>query len=79
VRTAEPSRLAAALQQAGAMTEIHGTDGLVVRGMQIDEIGERAFTTGIALHELSPRAGSLEELFLNWTTNSSTSEEVIES
>ena len=39
--------------------------------MPIDEIGERAFTAGIALHELSPRAGSLEELFLNWTTDPS--------
>jgi hypothetical protein len=40
--------------------------------------GDRAFI-GIAVHEFSPRAGSLEELFLNWTTNPSTSEEVVES
>ncbi len=45
--------------------------------MPIDEIGERAFAAGLALHELSPHAGSLEELFLNWTTDPST-EEVIE-
>jgi hypothetical protein len=36
--------------------------------MAIDEVGERAFATGCALHELSPQAGSLEELFLTWTT-----------
>jgi ABC-2 type transport system ATP-binding protein len=91
VRTAHPGRLGAALQHAGAVAEIHGSDGLVVRGMPIDEIGERAFTAGVAVHELSTRAGSLEELFLNWTTDPltdrrtashtepSTSEEVIES
>jgi ABC-2 type transport system ATP-binding protein len=71
-RTADPGRLAAVLGQAGATTQIHGPDGLIVRRMPIDEIGERAFTNGIALHELSPHAGSLEELFLHWTSNPST-------
>ena len=51
-------------------------DGLVVRGMSIDEIGERAFTNGVAVHELSPHAGSLEELFLDWTSDPSTIKEV---
>lgn len=78
VRSTDPDRLAAVLQQAGAGTETHGTDGLVVRKMQIEEIGDLAFTSGIAVHELSPRAGSLEELFLNWTTDPATSEEVVE-
>ncbi len=79
VRSTDPGRLAVTLQQAGAVTEIHGADGLVVSGMQVDQIGDLAFTAGIAVHELSPRAGSLEELFLNWTTNPSTNEEVVES
>ncbi len=43
--------------------------------MPIDEIGDRAFTNGIALNELSRHAGSLEELFLNWTTNTAPPEE----
>ena len=75
MRSKDPTRLAQALQAAGATTETHGPDGLIVRGMQIDEIGERAFTIGIVVHELTPRAGSLEELFLNWTTGPSTNEE----
>ena len=78
VRTDDPHRLAAALEQAGATTQPEGADGLLVRGMAIDEIGERAFTNGIVLHELSPHAGSLEELFLNWTTAEHETEEVIE-
>lgn len=76
VRTAEPGRLAAELERAGATTQGHGPDGLVVRGMALDEIGERAFAAGAALHELSPHAGSLEELFLEWTDGSADDEEV---
>jgi ABC-2 type transport system ATP-binding protein len=81
VRVADPGRLAAALQEAGAVIEVHDPDdGLIVRGMPIDEIGERAFAAGVAVHELSARAGSLEELFMTWTADPSTSsEEVIES
>jgi ABC-2 type transport system ATP-binding protein len=81
VRVADPGRLAAVLQAAGAVTEVHDADdGLIVRGMPIDEIGERAFAAGVAVHELSARAGSLEELFMTWTADPSTSsEEVIES
>ena len=67
VRTADPGRLAIELERAGATTQGQNSDVLIVRGMPLDEIGERAFTAGIALHELSSRAGSLEELFLNWT------------
>lgn len=71
-RTSDPIRLAVVLGRAGATTQAQGLDGLIVRGMQIEEIGDRAFTSGIALHELSPHAGSLEELFLSWTTEPST-------
>jgi ABC-2 type transport system ATP-binding protein len=75
VRTADPLRLAAVLEQAGAITQTHGPDGLIVRCMPTDEIGERAFRNGYALHELSPQAGSLEELFLSWTADPSTEKE----
>ncbi len=41
VRTSDAGRLAAVLDQAGATTEAHGPDSLVVRNMSIDEIGDR--------------------------------------
>ncbi len=69
VRSRDPHHLALVLEAAGAATEAAGPDGLIVREMPIDEIGERAFAAAIALHELSPQAGSLEELFLTWTTD----------
>ena len=36
------------------------------------DIGDRACAAGIALHELIPQAGSLEELFLDWTSDDNT-------
>ncbi len=76
VKAADPGLLAIELERAGATTRTQGTDSLIVRDMPLDEIGERAFTTGIALHELSPHAGSLEDLFLNWTNQPSKDQEV---
>lgn len=78
VRSSDSERLATLLGGIGATTQREGIDGLVVRGLLIDEIGDRAFSAGIAVHELSPHAGSLEELFLKWTTNPSDTEEVIQ-
>lgn len=43
-----------------------------MRGIGIAEIGDRACAAGIALHELTPQAGSLEELFLDWTSSDNT-------
>ena len=72
VRTPHAAELTKALSSAGA--EIRpGADGeLVVRGMNISEIGDRALSAGIALHELSPQAGSLEDLFIGWTQTEAT-------
>jgi ABC-2 type transport system ATP-binding protein len=72
VRTEAPDALTQLLKAAGATVHT-GTEGeLVVRGIGIAEIGDRACAAGIALHELSPQTGSLEELFLGWTTTDTT-------
>jgi ABC-2 type transport system ATP-binding protein len=72
VRTPDPGRLSRLLLDAGASV-LTGTAGeLVVRGIGITDIGDRACAAGIALHELIPQAGSLEELFLDWTSNDDT-------
>ncbi len=72
VRTAESDRLTSMLAAAGGAVHT-GADGeLVVRGLTITEVGDRACAAGIALHELTPQAGSLEELFLDWTRGDTT-------
>jgi ABC-2 type transport system ATP-binding protein len=72
VRTDEPDRLVGLLRSAGATVTTGGEGELVVRGLAITEIGDRACAAGIALHELTSQAGSLEELFLGWTSNDNT-------
>ncbi len=67
VRTASSGTLKTVLESAGGVVEMRNPNSLVVRGLPIDEIGERAYHAGVTLHELSPHSGSLEELFLDWT------------
>jgi ABC-2 type transport system ATP-binding protein len=72
VQTPMPDELTAILTGAGATVHTTQDGELVVHGIAIAEIGDRACAAGIALHELTPQAGSLEELFLDWTDNDHT-------
>jgi ABC-2 type transport system ATP-binding protein len=67
VRTPRPRDLAERLTAAGASVEPAGPDALFVAGLDLDQIGDAAHAAGIALHELSPQAGSLEDVFLALT------------
>jgi ABC-2 type transport system ATP-binding protein len=67
VRTASPDTLRPALEAAGGIVEAAPTGALVVRGLSLDEIGERAFSAGVAIHELSHHTDSLEDRFFAWT------------
>lgn len=71
VRTASAAELQDALEAAGAAVRRQDGATLIVSGLPIAEIGERAFAAGIAIHELSTHAGSLEDLFLEWTSGAS--------
>ncbi|HEX6335456.1 MAG TPA: ATP-binding cassette domain-containing protein [Jiangellaceae bacterium] len=67
VRTPSPEPLTQILEAAGGTVQVREQGALLVRGLSISEIGDRACAAGIALHELSPQSGSLEDLFLGWT------------
>jgi ABC-2 type transport system ATP-binding protein len=67
VRTPEATPLTEVLEAAGATVRLQNRETLIVRGISIDEVGDRAHHARIPLHELSPQSGSLEELFLDWT------------
>lgn len=67
VRSPAIDRLSPIVQTAGGIIE-RSDGGLVVRGLPIEEIGQLAFDAGIAVHELSSHAGSLEDRFLRWTS-----------
>jgi ABC-2 type transport system ATP-binding protein len=68
VRTPSMGPMMTALEDAGATVRSREDGALLIQGMPIDEIGDRARDAGIALHELSSQSGSLEELFLAWTS-----------
>ena len=67
VRAESPEALQTTLEAAGGVVENGRGDTLVVRGLSLDEIGKRAFASGIALHELTRHTDSLEERFFAWT------------
>jgi ABC-2 type transport system ATP-binding protein len=71
VRTPSPELLARILETAGGTVQLLHPGSLLVSGLPITDIGDRAHAAGIALHELSPQAGSLEDLFLGWTGDES--------
>ena len=70
VRTPEPQRLLQALHDAvasGPRTEILGPDTLQIHDLAASEVGRVAFAAGVELHELTPGAGSLEQVFFDLT------------
>jgi ABC-2 type transport system ATP-binding protein len=70
VRTPAPLALRAALAAAGG-SAAPGPDGLLeVSGLTAAQVGELALAQGIALHELVPHRGSLEEAFMELTADS---------
>ena len=50
-------------------------EGPVPAGLSLDEIGEEAFRSGAALHELSRHTDSLEDRFFAWTNGESNPKE----
>jgi ABC-2 type transport system ATP-binding protein len=69
VRSPRLADLAAALEQAGAEVSRAEDDVLIVSGLDAAQIGDLAFAAGLPLHELAPHAASLEEVFLELTTD----------
>jgi ABC-2 type transport system ATP-binding protein len=70
VRTPSPDQLVLALAAKGgtATTETDGT--LLVRGMTADQVGDIAFEQGVRLHELTVMRASLEEAYMEVTSDS---------
>jgi len=68
VRSADPQRLTAALH-SNDLRVTTGTDhALLVNGASSERVGEIAFAAGVPVHELVTDGGSLEEIFLQLTT-----------
>ncbi len=69
VRSPGADGLAAALRSAGAGVTTRPDGALLVTGVDAGRIGDTALAAGIALHELSPVQASLEEVFMELTSD----------
>jgi ABC-2 type transport system ATP-binding protein len=69
VRSPRLADLAAVIERAGAEVSRAENEVLLVSGLDAAQVGELAFAAGLPLHELAPRAASLEEVFLELTTD----------
>jgi ABC-2 type transport system ATP-binding protein len=67
-RTPRPADLRAALERAGLAATVDGQE-LVVDAGDTARVGEVEFAAGVPLHELTTRSTSLEEAFLELTSD----------
>jgi ABC-2 type transport system ATP-binding protein len=67
VRSPQAPLLAAAVQRAGGSVELQIDGSLRIEGMDVAEVGDVAFATGVRLHELSRVTASLEAAYLALT------------
>ena len=68
VRTPERAKLQQALQQAGIESTPVDGQGLLVHGVSSDKVGDLAFTAHVPIHELAVDGSSLEDIFLQLTS-----------
>jgi ABC-2 type transport system ATP-binding protein len=69
VRCTDPAALASALAAEGITSVPESTDGLSVSASDTDRVGDIAFRSGIGVRELTRRTASLEDAFLELTTD----------
>jgi ABC-2 type transport system ATP-binding protein len=69
VRSPGAVGLATALEAAGAGVRSREDGALLVTGLDAPRIGDVALAEGVALHELSPVQASLEEVFMELTSD----------
>jgi ABC-2 type transport system ATP-binding protein len=68
VRSPELPRLAEALHREQIETTSSSDHALLVRGTTTERIGDVAFAAGVPIHELAAEGSSLEEVFLELTS-----------
>jgi ABC-2 type transport system ATP-binding protein len=69
VRSPDAERLAALMTSTGASVTTADDGSLLVTRATPSEIGDAAQAAGIALHELSPQQASLEDVFMELTSD----------
>jgi ABC-2 type transport system ATP-binding protein len=68
VRTSQPAQLLEALRHEEIKTSENNDGALLVHGTTSERVGEIAFAAGIPVHELVAEGSSLEQVFLELTS-----------
>jgi ABC-2 type transport system ATP-binding protein len=68
VRTPERTKLEATLQREGLETTAANEQALFVHGATSEQVGDLAFAAGVPIHELVVEGSSLEDVFLELTS-----------
>jgi ABC-2 type transport system ATP-binding protein len=68
VRSPEPDKLIAALHAAGIETTASTDRTVLAHGTTSDQVGDLAFVAQVPIHELVAEASSLEDIFLELTS-----------
>lgn len=69
IRVTEPQILKQALATKGISCNSEGADGISVQGITTDALGEIAFTAQVQVRELRARTASLEQAFMELTSD----------
>jgi ABC-2 type transport system ATP-binding protein len=69
VRANDHQRLVVALRAKQAHVTELNDDGLSVSDLSAEEVGQVAFDAGVVLYELTPQRASLEEVFMDLTSD----------
>jgi ABC-2 type transport system ATP-binding protein len=72
VRTPERAMLQQALQQARIESTAFDEQGLLVHGVSREKVGDLAFAAHVPIHELAVDSSSLEDIFLQLTSEPAT-------
>jgi ABC-2 type transport system ATP-binding protein len=70
VRTPQPGALSRVVAAAGGTVHEDGDGLMVVRGLDVSQVGDLAFENSVRLHELAPAQASLEQAFMELTASS---------
>ncbi len=75
VRSPDAAALAEHLTAIGGGVDASDAETLAVTGLSLEQIGRTALEAGVALYELSPQTGSLEDVFFALTGSSTAHQE----
>lgn len=68
IRVADSAKFTAALQEKGFASQVEADGGIAVHGVTTEQLGALAFSAGVQVNELRARTASLEQAFMELTS-----------